>query len=179
MKRLMFLSLVLLTACGPSVKVGYDYDRGANFGQYKTYTSTSDALSYPINELNRQRVLAAIESELNAKGLSKSDNGDLLVDIKLTAERQQTATATNTGGPYGAGYGYRWGGGFSTTQINVETYIEGTLFIDLIDNAKKQLVWQGRGVKTLDKDATPDQRDQRIKEAVNLIMKQYPPAGKK
>ncbi len=178
MKRLMFLSLVILTACGPSVKVGYDYDRSANFSQYKTYTFTNDALNYPINELNRQRVLAAIESELNAKGLSKSDNGDVLVDIKLTAERQQTATATNTG-PYGAGYGYRWGGGFSTTQINVETYIEGTLFIDLIDNAKKQLVWQGRGVKTLDKDATPEQRDQRIKEAVNLIMKQYPPAAKK
>ena len=42
-----------------------------------------------------------------------------------------------------------WGGGFSTTTINYDTYVDGTLFIDMIDTKKNQLVWQGGAPRRL------------------------------
>ena len=57
-----------------------------------------------------------------------------------------------------ARYGY--GGGFSTTTINYDTYVDGTLFIDMIDASKKQLVWQGRGTKTIEPDANQARREE-------------------
>ncbi len=174
----LLLACVLLISSCSSIKVSTDYDRDADFSKYKTYTMTEEAIGLPISELDRRRLIDALESGLAAKGFSPSPNGDLLVDLKLMTEQKETATATSNG-PYGSAYRYRWGSGFSTTDIDIETYIEGTLFIDFIDAAKKQLVWQGRGVKTLDPYATPQEKEQRIKSAVNSILAKYPPAVKK
>ena len=57
---------------------------------------------------------------LGQKGFTKSENPDVLIDLKLTAQTKQTATA-NTSGGYGYGYRYGWGGGFSTTTINYDS----------------------------------------------------------
>ena len=118
-----------------------------------------------------------------AKGFTKSEsNPDVLIDIKIKAEQKQTATATTSGGyggyGYGGGYTYGYGGGFSTTQINYDTYVDGTLFIDMIDASKKQLVWQGRGTKTIDPDASSEKREKNINYAVKQIFMKYPPAIK-
>jgi hypothetical protein len=96
------------------------------------------------------------------------------IDLNLKTQQMESATAT-TSSPYGAGYGYRWGGGFSTTTINVEKYTEGTLFVDMIDAGKKQLVWQGRAVGTLNPDADSKKREYNINQAVKQIFTKYPP----
>ncbi len=74
-----------------------------------------------------------------------------------------------------AGYRYGYGGGFSTTTINYDTYTDGTLFIDMIDATKKQLVWQGRGTKTFDENASQQRREENINYAVKQIFVTYPP----
>ena len=165
--------LGLYSACS-SVTVSSDYDRDANFASYKTYAFTPEASQLPVGDINRKRIMDAVSSELALKGFTPSDQPDVLIDLKITAQQKETATATNTGG-YGAGYGYRWGGGFSTTTINVEQYVEGTLFVDMIDNSKKQLVWQGRGMRTLDENASAQKREANIKDAVKRIFTKYPP----
>ncbi len=180
MKRIIFLlAAVLVFASCSSVKISSDYDSSAAFTSYKTYRFTDEAKTIPgINDINRNRLLTAVETELSAKGFTKSeDNPDVLIDIQLKAEQKQTATATNSGYPYGYGRGYRygWGGGFSTTTINYETYVDGTLFIDMIDAKKNQLVWQGRGTKTVDPDATQKKREENINYAVKQIFTKYPP----
>jgi len=181
MKKLIFLSIVILTAVSCStIKVTSDFDKTAPFANYKTYAFTNEALGLQINDLNRNRLLTAIETELAAKGFTKSEtNPDVWIDMQLRGEEIQTATATTTGGypGYGYGYGYRygWGGGFSTTTIDYDTYVEGTLFIDMIDAQKKQLVWQGRGTKTLEPDASQQKREENINYAVKQIFMKYPP----
>jgi len=40
-------------------------------------------------------------------------------------------------------------------------------------------VWQGTGVRTLDQDATSEQREKNIGDAVKGIMAKYPPVVKK
>jgi len=179
MKKLLFPFFILIIAVScSSIKVSSDYDKTAGFSAYKTYTFTQEALNIQLDDLNKNRLINAVTSELSAKGFTKAEsNPDVLIDIKIKAEQKQTATATSSGG-YGGGYGYRWGGGFSTTQINYDTYIDGTLFIDMIDASKKQLVWQGRGTKTIDQDANQDKREKNINYAVKQIFMKYPPATK-
>jgi hypothetical protein len=176
--QLLFVSITVGFFSCSSIKVSTDYDQQADFGKYKTYTLTEEAKSLSIGDLDRRRLIEAVEAGLAAKGFNVSPNGDLLIDLKISTEQKETTTATSNG-PYGSAYRYRWGSGFSTTDIDVERYIEGTLFIDLIDATKKQLVWQGRGVKTLDPYATPQEKEQRIKSAVNSILARYPPRTKK
>lgn len=185
MKKLLFLSIILATAVScSSIKVTSDFDSTANFAAYKTFSFTDEALNIQLDDLNKNRLLNAVSTELAAKGFSKVEtNPDVLIDVVLKGEQKQTATATTSGyggyggygGYYGSGYRYGYGGGFSTTQINYETYVDGTLFVDMIDAAKQQLVWQGRGTKTINPDASQKQREENISYAVKQIFLQYPP----
>ncbi len=179
MKKVSFLLCIVIFAAGCSaVKVSSDYDKTAGFASYKTYAFTQEALSLPINDLNKNRLINAITNELAAKGFTKAEsNPDVFIDIKVKGEQKQTATATSSGGYGGYGYGYRygWGGGFSTTTINYDTYVDGTLFIDMIDASKNQLVWQGRGTKTIEPDASQKKREDNINYAVKQIFMNYPP----
>ena len=185
MKRIVLLVFAcVLAACGPSIKVSYDYDGQADFAKYKTYAFSEDALKLPVNDLNRDRLLRAIETELTAKGFSKSENPDVLVDLHVRAEQKTEATATTTGsGMYGGYYGgpgrYGYGGGFTTTQINYNDYIEGTLIVDMIDKSTEKIVWQGRGTKTVDENASAEKRETNINTGVKMIFAKYPPAKKK
>lgn len=177
MKKLLLPIFILLVAAScATVKISSDFDKTAPFSGYKTYAFTPEALNLNINELNRNRLITAIENELSLKGFTKSQNPDVLIDLKITGEHKQTATATSTGG-YGY-YGYRWGGGMGTTTINYDSYLEGTLFVEMVDAAKKQLVWQGRGVGTVDPEASAEKREKNINYAVKQIFATYPPKMK-
>jgi hypothetical protein len=175
MKKLSILVLILVVAAScASIKVSSDFDKTVNFADYKTYKFTEEALAMPVDDINRNRIISAVENELGQKGFTKSENSDVLIDLKLTAQTKQTATA-NTSGGYGYGYRYGWGGGFSTTTINYDSYQEGTLFVDMIDAKKLQLVWQGRGVGTMNPDASQKKREDNINYAVKSIFYKYPP----
>ena len=164
----------LITACS-SINVSSDFDRQANFASYKTYAFTKEAQELPINDLNRKRVIDAVSKELAAKGFTQSDQPDVLIELVVATQEKQSATTTSSPGYYGSGYRYGWGGGFSTTTINIENYTEGTLFVDMIDASKKQLVWQGRAVATLDPESKTERREARINDAVKQIFTKYPP----
>jgi hypothetical protein len=174
-KILLLISIAFIAVSCASIKVSSDYDKSAPFTGYKTYAYTPEALTLAVDELNRNRLIAAVDNELSLKGFTKSDKPDVLIDLKLVTKKVQTATATSSGGGYGYGYRYGWGGGFSTTSINYDSYDEGTLFVDMIDATKLQLVWQGRGVGTLNPDASAEKREYNIKNAVKMIFEKYPP----
>ena len=175
MKRLILpiILLLILSSCA-SLKITYDYDKTAPFASYKTYQFTPEVASLPISDLNKGRLISALETELAAKGFTKSEKPDVLIDVKIKSKEIQTATANTTGG-YGRGYRYGWGGGFSTTTINYDSYTEGTVFIDMIDAAKNQLVWQGRAVGTFDPDLSSEKRGANIKNGTKQVFMQYPP----
>lgn len=175
MKKLILLLVSgLLAASCSSVKVSSDFDREADFASYKTYAFTKEAGELPIDDINRKRIMDAVSAELAGKGFQKSDQPDVWIDLNLLTARRQSATATSTP-MYGPGYRYGWGGGFSTTTINVDNYVEGTLFVDMIDASKKQMVWQGRAMGTINPDISTEKREANIKSAVKEVFKAYPP----
>ncbi len=70
-----------MTSCN-SVRVATDYDREANFGQYQTFAFFKPGIDKAeISDLDKKRILRAIENEMQQKGFTKSDNPDLLVSI--------------------------------------------------------------------------------------------------
>ena len=178
---LFLLVLVLVSACS-GLKVSYDYDKQADFTKYKTYQFAEEVYQTGIPQLDRDRIIRAIEAEMQKRGFTKSDTPDALVDFNVKLQQQQSATATTYGG-YG-GYGpYRYGfsPGLSTTSIDVNTYVEGTLFVNVIDRVAQKIVWQGRGTKTLDEHASAEKREANVNKAVQYMFQKYPvPAeGKK
>jgi len=176
MKKYVLIPFLLVVMACSTMKVTYDYDKQVDFAKFKTFTFSEETMNLGIDQLNRDRILKAVETELAAKGFSKSENPDAIVDIFIKGEKIQTATATTTG--YGGRYRYGYGGGFSTTQIDYDTYIEGTMFIILVDKSTQKIVWQGTGVKTIDENASPEKREKNINYSVKQIMTNYPPKSK-
>jgi len=75
----------------------------------------------------------------------------------------------------GWGPGWGWGGpwGYGGGYNAVSTHTEGTLYIDVIDASKKELVWQGVGSGVLTQDRSKKQ--ERINEFVAQIIAKFPP----
>jgi hypothetical protein len=168
------LLVLVVTSCS-SVKVASDYDKNADFNTYKTFAFFKTGIDKAeISDLDKRRVLRAIEAELQAKGFTKSENPDMLVSI-FTKSREKVNVYNNGWGPYGYGWGWSpwyWGGyGYGGSTVSTST--EGVLYIDLIDAKKKELVWQGMGTGYLSK--VMEKKEERIKEFVNKIMEKYPP----
>jgi hypothetical protein len=177
-KSIIVLFGLLIVSCS-SVKVAADYDKEADFNSYKTFAFFKTGIDKAeISDLDKRRILRAIEAELLAKGYTKSENPDMLISI-FTKSQQRVdvynhAYGWGNYGPRWGGYGPGWGYGFYN-QPNVSVKSEGTLFIDLIDMKKKELIWQGMGTGYISKNM--DKKEEQIKEFVMKIMKKYPPGA--
>ena len=176
------LFILFLTSCA-SVNVLSDYDRQTDFTAYKSYAFYKTGIDRAqISDLDKKRILRAIETEMDSLGFVKSEEPDLLVSI-FTNERVEVdvyGPAWGYGWGWGWGWGwpgyynpYFWGPGYYGN--NVSTRTEGSLYIDLIDAEKKELVWQGRGVGTLNNTKNIEKKEKRIREFVSQIMRQFPP----
>ena len=178
MKTIKIFSLLLVfifESCGTSVRVYSDFDMSIDFSQYKTYAFHRSGIDkVQISDLDKKRILYAIEIELDKKGMSKSETPDLLINI-FTKEREQVDV-----NQYNAGWGYGWRWGWNPYLWGGQTYVttstEGTLYIDLIDAKKKELVWQGEGVGYLTQNR--EEKVSQINEFVAKILAQYPPKSK-
>ncbi|MRI02565.1 DUF4136 domain-containing protein [Kriegella sp. EG-1] len=183
MKKLRNLTLpvmvlMLLASC-TSVRVLSDYDKEVNFNAYKTYAFYKTGIDKAhISDLDKKRILRAIESEMETRGFVKSEDPDILVSI-FTKEKEQVDIYNNYwGGGFGwgwspffyGGYGPGWGGN------NIQSRTEGSLYIDLIDAKDKELVWQGKGIGNLGNTSKIEKKEARIKEFVTEILEAYPPS---
>lgn len=174
-KLFSILGLFILTSCS-SVYVNTDYDKKANFATYKTYAYNKTSIDkLEISDLDKKRILYAIDAVMPTKGFSKSENPDVLINI-FTKERERVNVYNNMGWGYGFGWGWGpgWGMGMGFTQTT--TTPEGTLYIDIVDAKTKELVWQGIGTGYLTTNF--EKKDERIAEFVAKILEQYPPVIK-
>ncbi len=166
---LILLLLLGITSCS-SVKVATDYNKDTSFESYKTFAFFKSGIDKAeISDLDKRRILRAIETELLSRGYTKSENPDMLVSI-FTKSQQRVDIYNNTWG--WAGFGPGWGWGWNNQPV-VSTQSEGTLFIDLIDMKNKELIWQGMGQGVISQRL--DKKEERIKEFVSKIMEKYPP----
>ena len=108
---------------------------------------------------------AAIQRELEAHGLTRSDSSDLLINIGVVIEEkvQTRETSARQDMHYMGQRNYHW----EVEEVPVGTYTEGTVNIDLVDAAQNKRVWEGSASSVLVKKNTKMQKriDQGIKKA--------------
>lgn len=190
LKLLLFpvLALLILSSCN-SVRVLSDYDQNTNFNEYKSYAFYKTGIDKAqISDLDKKRILRAIEAEMSSRGFVKSESPDILINIFTKEQERVDVYNNNFGwgggfggwgwggfGGWGPGLGWGWGGMGGGGMISTST--EGSLYIDLVDTKSKQLVWQGKGEGTLANTKNIQKKEQRIKQFVSQIMEQYPPSA--
>ena len=169
MKRIFMLMLLLIMGCS-TISVFTDHDSGVDFSKYKTFAYFKPGIDkVEISDLDKRRILKAIDMQMAQKSIIKSDLPDLLVSINTSA-KEKVYINNNFNGFWGWGWNpWMWG----PNQNMVSTRTEGALYIDLIDAKTKQLVWQGKGKGGISEYTK--NRDERIGVFVAEILKKYPP----
>jgi hypothetical protein len=169
----MFLSIVMFfcfSAASFGQQVKTDYDRNANFSQYKTYSwekvQTQDALLV-------DRVKTAVNAALAATGWTQVDaGGDVSIMAMETTQNQQTLNTFYDG----FGGGWRWGG-FGDATTTTETYKVGTLVVDLFDTKTKNLIWRASSTDTLSNNS--DKNIKNLDKGVQKMFAHFPPGAAK
>jgi hypothetical protein len=172
MKRtLALLAVAALAVACSTLQTTADWDKAANFSNYKTWAWKDDG-SIKNDILNR-RIQTLVGAELGKKGLTRSDdNPDLWVAVHGRLSKETQINTYNSGW----GYGYGWyGGGMGMSTSTVQEIPVGTLIVDLVDTRKKEMVWRGTATDTLKPERSPDEREQALSEALAKLFEKYPP----
>ena len=168
------LAGLLLTASAAfAIKVKTDYDHGASFKNYRTYSWTSVKTA---NSIWDGRVKDAVNSALTAKGLTEvPSGGDIAVAAVGSTRNQQTLQTFYNG--MGGGWRWRGVGGFGQSTTTVENFKVGTLVVDLFDENSKKLVWRGVASDTVSDKA--DKNTKNLEKGVQKMFQHFPPSTSK
>lgn len=178
MKKLLplFLLSLLFFSCSQKIYVTTDLERDTDFTQYKTYAwadgQEKPGKSNPMfdNELNRKRIIEAIDVEMKTLGFEKKEIApDLLIDFHIVINQKVNYMEHND-------YPYEVKR-YSGYEVGMYTFNQGSIVIHMVDNNKELLVWQGVGSKIMD-DVPPNDAEERIKKAVKAIMAKFPSVKK-
>jgi hypothetical protein len=172
--HLAALMYVILFAWGSALAqdVTYNFAQGTDFSKYKTYKWINISGGEHPNQLVDEQIRQAIDSQLAAKGFTKSDSdkADLYVGYQVSISQEQQWNA------YGTGGGWRFGGGMATATSS--TIQIGTLAFDVYDPANMQIIWRGSATKTLNPPKDPEKRERNLDKGVAKLLKNFPPPTK-
>lgn len=189
-KRSTILASMAVAMLGPlaigaafAQDVRYNFDKKTDFSNFKTYKWVEIKDAPKFNDLVHQQVKQAIDAQLAAKGLTKSDGdgADLFVAYQGAIAQEKEFSSYDSSWGYGAGwYGGGWyrapSSSWSTGQTS--TIYVGQIAVDMYDSANKNLVWRGIVSKTLDVKAKPDKQEKNLNKAMEKLFKNYPPKVK-
>lgn len=165
---LFLLSAFIFTSCN-TVRVTSDFDRSADFNSYKTYNFHQKGIDkLELNDLDKRRILNAIDQQMAAKGFTKTETSPDLY-INVLASSKEKINIDN--GYYGGYWGPYYGGGSRVYQ-----YTSGTIIIDIVDDKRNVLVWQGAGSGLNVSNLNTKGDD--IPKAIEEILAKFPPLAK-
>ena len=161
----------LISGCS-SMKVITDWDDSVDFSTFETFkfrpSDTSLAESQPLVD---QRIAAALTQEMTTAGFTEVESGaDIFVTYYASSRHSVVFNTTHLG--YGSRR-WRWGGGISHSTTTARTFEEGTLVIDVWDNASDELLW--RGVIEHSVSSNPDKNTERINRGISRAFEDFPP----
>jgi Domain of unknown function (DUF4136) len=173
-QRITFALLGLLfsfVTIAAAQQVKFDYDRSANFSQYKTYSWEHVKTQDPLVV---DRIKSSVNAVLAAKGWTEvPSSGDISIMAMEMTHDQQTLETFYDG--FGGGWGWRHFGfaGIGDATTTTETYKVGTLVVDLFDTKTKKLVWRGSSRDTLSNNSSKNIRT--LDKSVDKMFRQFPP----
>ena len=158
-------------------QVKTDYDRSADFSQYKTYSWEKVQSQNPLWV---DRIKTAVNSALAAKGWTQVESGGnvSIVAMEMNQSHQTLNTYYDSFGG-GWGWGRRFGGfgdDFGESTTTPETYRVGTLVVDLFDTSSKNLIWRGSLSDVLSDKASKNIKN--LDKGVVKLFDHFPPSVK-
>lgn len=169
----VLLACMLAATASFAVDVKTDYDRAANFSQYKTYSwekvQTRDGLLV-------DRIKSAVNAALAAKGWTQVESGGDISVVAIEMNRNQQTLNTFYDG-FGGGWRWRGFGGIGESTTTVDTYKVGTLVVDLFDAKTKNLVWRGSASDTVSNNS--DKNIKNLDKGVQKMFQHFPPGPKR
>ena len=186
MKRVLIgtVALLVLVVCSTFAQdVRYNFDKKTDFSKFRTYKWVELKGAEKLDDLTDKQIKAALDSQLAAKGLTKTDadNADLYIGYQPSIGQEKEFTSYSSDWGYGPGWGRGWYGsgmGSTTTSGQTSTIYTGQLALDMYDSANHDLVWRGVVSKTLDPKAKPEKREKNVTKAAQKLLKNYPPPVK-
>ena len=150
--------MVAAMGCSAVYHVSYDYDRGTDFARLETYNWLPLKPEDQIRESIEKRIQNVVNNELETKGYKLvKKNPDFSIVAKVATQDEYW---------YGSGYyGYRY-------AHKIEA---GALLLDFVKTREYRLIWRGEAVAVLDFSYSSDKLDKLIGEAVEKILKEFPP----
>lgn len=171
------LFLLLAGSCSTSVEVTSDYDKGANFSNYRTYAIDEFSTPEELSSENKERIIGAVRAEMARKGFTESTEPDMLVHLAAIFHYEESVPTSRDYYSYGGVFRpYVWGNGAGVTAYttyDVKNYIDGSLIIDIADAETQRLLWEGIGNKEIYREMVDPVSE--IPEAVKKIMASFPP----
>jgi hypothetical protein len=165
----MVLAMALMTSFVTLAQdVRTDYMPGTDFSKYHTYKWVAIKGGAHPNQIVDAQIKQAVDSQLSAKGLTKtdSDNADLLVGYQTAVDQEKQWNSFG---------GVGWGGMATATSSTINV---GTLVLDMYDPAPKQLVWTGKATKTIDPSKSQEKNQKNLDKAMEKLLKDFPPKPK-
>jgi hypothetical protein len=174
----VLLAVSALAGCA-TTQVKTDWDKQANFAQYRTFAvragkvvpepGTVQAADPQPDTLVLSRIDTALKNDLVSKGLAPAaGNPDLIVTY--TAGARTKEQVVSNWGTFGWGYGPRWGHGPLYDDVWVDRYSQATLVIDLIDASSKKVVFRA----VAEADYKNIRNPKFIQAAVDKALARYP-----
>ncbi len=175
----------LLAGCATGPRVRSTQDAAVDFSQYRTFGFTTplgtDREGYQT--IVSQQLKSATQREMAARGMRYDETSpQLLINFNgKLSDKLRTSSVPSSGVSLGVGrsrgyYGYRTGiytAWPMYTDTSVDSYTEGTLNIDVVDAARKQMIWEGVAVgRVSEKDLANLQPA--IDAGVKAIFEKYP-----
>src|SRR5690348_14899016 len=175
-QRSIFASVgiaLLLATASFAQQVKTDYDRSADFSQYKTYSWEKVQTQDPLWV---GRIKDAVNRVLTAKGWKQMESGGsgqvAVLAIEMNKNQQTLDTFYNG---WGGGWGWRrfGGAGFGEATTTTENYTVGTLVVDLFDASSKKLIWRGAASDTLSDKSAKNIKN--LDKGVQKMFDRFPP----
>src|SRR5215471_17421028 len=98
----MLPACLMLLLCAPALAqdVKYNFMPGTDFSKFKTYKWVAIQSNVHPNQIVDQEIKQAVDSQLESKGLTKTDgdNADLYVGYQCAVEQEKQWDAYNMGG---------------------------------------------------------------------------------
>jgi hypothetical protein len=118
--------------------------------------------------MSKRRLFNAISAEMNGSDIRWDADPDLYVHVHMLMKGR-----TKTNLTYGQGETYTLGSGFSTTYTDYSEFSEGSLFFDIIDAKRKQLVWTSKVSGAIKSSDILSEKD--INKIVHKAFLHFPP----
>jgi len=167
--------LAILTACASKPVVRTQSAPALDLQKYQTFgfVEHPDTDKAGYTTLVTRYLKDAVSREMAARGYTRSDQPDLLVNFTTgSKDKVEGDSWPDVGLGWGRwSRGWGWGGTWGSRDIRTVT--EGSLTIDVVDPQHKELIWSGTAkgrVTTRDEDNPQSAIDK----AVTAIFTKYP-----